>query len=197
MLSIFLSFVRNKNAFLRGLELIAISYCQGLQYTNWFAAPPHKIVIAGNHETGFDSPHSFCEGTYRGYKLLTNCTYLRTRSQKCMEFVSTEPLTTFFNIGHISTPIDVLMTHTPPLGHMDWVDNSWDKGNVGCPELLNCVEKRIKPKFHVFGHIHENNGLTTNEETVFVNASICDDRLNVVNNPIIFDIDLPEGIIKD
>ena len=26
--------------------------------------------------------------------------------------------------------------------------------NAGCVELLNTVVKRVKPKFHVFGHLH-------------------------------------------
>ena len=29
---------------------------------------------------------------------------------------------------------------------------------AGCVELLNTVQKRVKPKYHVFGHIHEGNG---------------------------------------
>uniref|UniRef100_A0A915EPB2 Calcineurin-like phosphoesterase domain-containing protein n=1 Tax=Ditylenchus dipsaci TaxID=166011 RepID=A0A915EPB2_9BILA len=178
---------------------------------------PHKIVIAGNHEMGFDSPTRFCNGTYQGYKLLTNCTYLENSFTEVYgiriygtphHFLNhwayycqpgKEILQKWLNIPtYISdTPIDVLMTHTPPLGHLDWVDNEWHTGNVGCPELLNCVEKRIKPKFHVFGHIHENNGLSTNGETIFINASICDDALNVVDSPIVFDIDLPEGMTKN
>lgn len=27
--------------------------------------------------------------------------------------------------------------------------------NVGCVELLNTVQKRVKPKYHLFGHVHE------------------------------------------
>ena len=25
----------------------------------------------------------------------------------------------------------------------------------GCDELLSAVQRRVRPKFHVFGHIHE------------------------------------------
>jgi Icc-related predicted phosphoesterase len=28
----------------------------------------------------------------------------------------------------------------------------------GCAELLNAIEKRVHPKLHVFGHVHEQNG---------------------------------------
>ena len=32
---------------------------------------------------------------------------------------------------------------------------SQTKVRAGCVELLNSVQKRIKPKYHVYGHIHE------------------------------------------
>ena len=97
-----------------------------------------------------------------------------------------------------ATPIDVLLTHSPPVGHLDVVKNGMNRGqHVGCPALLDCVEQRVRPKFHVFGHIHENSGLSTNDETVFINASICNDRVHVVDRPIIFDLPLPEGHTKE
>jgi Icc-related predicted phosphoesterase len=93
--------------------------------------------------------------------------------------------------------VDVLVTHTPPLGHGDF--NSWNKMDgllAGCAELLNTVEMRVKPKVHVFGHIHQKHGATTNGTTMFINASICDHKLNVEYDPIIFDLPLPIGRSK-
>lgn len=37
-------------------------------------------------------------------------------------------------------------------------DTTKSDKHVGCAELLNTVTKRVKPKFHVYGHIH--NGKT-------------------------------------
>lgn len=68
---------------------------------------------------------------------------------------------------------------------------------AGCAELLNTVEYRVKPKFHVFGHIHQQRGVTTNGTTTFVNASICDHKLCVEYEPIIFDLPLPYGRSKE
>ncbi|XP_010788446.1 metallophosphoesterase domain-containing protein 1-like [Notothenia coriiceps] len=48
---------------------------------------------------------------------------------------------------------DILVTHCPPLGFLDWVPKKMQR--VGCMELLNTVQRRVQPKFHVFGHIHE------------------------------------------
>ena len=38
-------------------------------------------------------------------------------------------------------------------GFLDWVPKKMQR--VGCMELLNTVQRRVQPKLHVFGHIHE------------------------------------------
>ena len=48
--------------------------------------------------------------------------------------------------------IDFLVTHGPPLGYLDDLARG---GNAGCLDLLYEIKHRIKPKYHVFGHIHE------------------------------------------
>lgn len=48
--------------------------------------------------------------------------------------------------------VDVLITHTPPVGHGDLCCSGV---RAGCVELLTTVQKRVKPKYHIFGHIHE------------------------------------------
>jgi len=80
---------------------------------------------------------------------------------------------------------DILVTHTPPVGYGDLTDSGL---HVGCVDLLNSVTRRIKPKFHVFGHVHEGYGVRSDGKTVFVNASICNYGYQPENKPIIFDI---------
>uniref|UniRef100_A0A0R3RHJ1 Metallophos domain-containing protein n=1 Tax=Elaeophora elaphi TaxID=1147741 RepID=A0A0R3RHJ1_9BILA len=92
--------------------------------------------------------------------------------------------------NEIPVGVDVLITHTPPLGHGDMLPTG---EHVGCVELLNSVVKRIRPKYHVFGHIHSGYGCTTNGYTKFVNCSLIDDRSQLVNNPVIFDIYIDES----
>ena len=53
----------------------------------------------------------------------------------------------------IPDTVDIIMTHGPPKGILDWCL----QGNVGCNNLLQAV-RRVKPKMHCFGHIHESNG---------------------------------------
>ncbi|CAP23461.2 Protein CBG03200 [Caenorhabditis briggsae] len=85
----------------------------------------------------------------------------------------------------IPTGVDVLLTHTPPLGHGDMMNNGQ---RMGCVELLNTVFKRVRPKYHVFGHIHEGYGCTTDGYTKFINCCQCNENLDVKNEPVIFDI---------
>jgi Icc-related predicted phosphoesterase len=48
----------------------------------------------------------------------------------------------------------ILVTHTPPIGHLD-ASGHWTRG--GCPALLGAV-LRTKPLLHVCGHCHEGRG---------------------------------------
>lgn len=49
---------------------------------------------------------------------------------------------------------DILITHGPPIGHGDLCRSGL---RAGCVELLSTVQNRVKPEYHVFGHIHEGN----------------------------------------
>ncbi|KAH0826319.1 putative metallo-dependent phosphatase [Lanmaoa asiatica] len=51
--------------------------------------------------------------------------------------------------SRIPPQIDVLLTHGPPLGHLD--------GGAGCTALLSALW-RVRPRLHVFGHIHAARG---------------------------------------
>ncbi|KAH7731653.1 Protein C25E10.12 [Aphelenchoides avenae] len=167
-----------------------------------------KIVIAGNHDLGCEDGENVerralgdntsdlvKEGTEQGYKLLTNCTYLQDSSTEGWSFYRANGPEIMAEWRKIPTSIDVLMTHTPPLGHLD----QCDVGHVGSADLLDVVEKSVKPKFHVFGHIHEQHGVTTNNVTTFINASTCgsDQDEGPLWNPICFDIPLPSGYTKE
>ena len=52
--------------------------------------------------------------------------------------------------------IDILLSHSPPVGHGDFCVSGV---RAGCVELLSTVQRRVKPKYHVFGHIHEGENL--------------------------------------
>lgn len=88
---------------------------------------------------------------------------------------------------------DVLITHGPPNGYGDLVNN-WRQPNmnVGCELLRNRIGE-INPILNVFGHIHEGYGVYTNDNTTFVNASICTAGYEPTNKPIVIDLKEYDG----
>lgn len=80
---------------------------------------------------------------------------------------------------------DVLVTHGPPKGILDITENPDRTLEMcGCANLYKQVTQRIKPKYHLFGHIHDRyrseykNASTmqiANCDTVFSNGSVCKD----------------------
>lgn len=90
--------------------------------------------------------------------------------------------------------LDILITHTPPLGHGDLCCSGV---RAGCVELLSTVQQRVKPKYHVFGHVHEGYGITSDGKVIYINASTCDLNYLPNNPPIVFDVALPPNAIKE
>jgi len=75
---------------------------------------------------------------------------------------------------------NILITHGPP---MSILDITTSQQHVGCQDLLDSV-KIIKPKIHVFGHIHESYGIFDEAGTKFINASVLDEKYNCVHKPV-------------
>jgi Icc-related predicted phosphoesterase len=60
--------------------------------------------------------------------------------------------------------------------------------HLGCEELRIAIE-RVKPKLHIFGHIHDPGGTIHKEGgTTFINASLLDEQYQLVRQPIVIDI---------
>ncbi len=85
---------------------------------------------------------------------------------------------------------DVLVTHGPPYGVLDQVGGG---EHLGCEELRARLAA-VRPRLHVFGHIHDGHGVATAGGTVCVNASVCDERYRPVHPPIV--VDLTAGQVK-
>lgn len=83
---------------------------------------------------------------------------------------------------------DVLITHSPPNGYGDLVNN-WRQPNthVGCECLISRIGE-INPLVNVFGHIHEGYGVEYGKKTAFVNASTCTAGYEPINKPIVIDL---------
>jgi len=81
----------------------------------------------------------------------------------------------------------VVITHGPPLGHGDLCQSGQ---RAGCLDLLDELQTRVQPLYHVFGHIHEGRGVTTDGTTKYVNASTCTLRYRPDNPAMVFDVPL-------
>ena len=86
----------------------------------------------------------------------------------------------------MTSDIDVLITHSPPYGIGDksiGIDN-----HFGSISLLEKVME-IKPKVHIFGHIHTGNRYMRENGIDFYNVSIVDEFYKVVYKPTIIEIE--------
>ena len=85
--------------------------------------------------------------------------------------------------------IDILLTHGPPNGILD---RSSNHAHLGCRELLKSVSSIVRPKIHLFGHVHASYGQHVQEDEsgkiIFINASLCDSKFRIVHTPISIDL---------
>jgi Icc-related predicted phosphoesterase len=155
---------------------------------------PHKLFVAGNRD------YFFQRQPEESRAILTHAVYLQDE-ELTIDGVRIygspwQPpfMNTAFNLPRgeplrekwamIPAGIDVLVTHTPPYG----IGDRTSRGeSVGCEELLAAV-RRIKPKLHVFGHIHEGYGRYEENGILFINASVTDASMQRANQPIVFDL---------
>jgi Icc-related predicted phosphoesterase len=79
---------------------------------------------------------------------------------------------------------DILITHTPPIGFNDLCCSGI---RAGCVELLSTIQKRVKPMYNIFGHVHESYGLSSDGKVIYINASTCNIEYLPNNLPIVFD----------
>ena len=61
--------------------------------------------------------------------------------------------------------------------------------HLGCEELAKTIEQ-IRPRLHVFGHIHGCYGLSTANGTRYVNASVVNEAYRLVHEPQVVEIDV-------
>lgn len=144
-----------------------------------------NVVVAGNHEVEFSRDSSrkswLSAATYLEHELLDIDGLRIFGSPYSKEFgnwvygVSGDKAERIWN--QIPEDIDVLVTHGPPFGILDQNEQG---EHCGCPYLLERV-KKIKPKVHIFGHIHESFGQVKKHGIKFANVSICNLRYYPVN----------------
>lgn len=166
------------------------------RFDRWLATLPHehKVVVAGNHDFLFEREPA------RARAMLRSATYLQDELLELAGLrIWGSPWQPWFfdwafNVARgpelaakwalVPDEIDVLVTHGPPAGILDRTSGGEE---VGCRDLTQALE-RVRPRLHLFGHIHESYGRLERDGTTYVNASNCDLRYQPVQPPIVFEL---------
>jgi hypothetical protein len=148
---------------------------------NWLLAQPHpiKIVVAGNHDLLLDPNCDslsqkgtntaaerrgaidwgdiiYLQDAEATVTCAANSRQLRVygspRSPRHGNWAFQYPRGSGEDVwaGTVPRGVDVLVTHGPPRGHLDLF-------KLGCEHLLRELW-RVRPRLHVFGHVHEGAG---------------------------------------
>jgi Icc-related predicted phosphoesterase len=164
-------------------------------FDDWLGELPHehKVVVPGNHEFLLEDPQH--------RPAITNATLLIDAGIEIEGIkIWGSPVTPLYGVAFgmssgsdrkrtwakIPDATDILITHSPPFGFLDRV--SVADGHQGCLPLMEAV-LRVRPRLHVFGHIHRGYGTKHNEHTLFVNAALSDKFGGVGRPPIIVDFE--------
>jgi Icc-related predicted phosphoesterase len=143
---------------------------------DWFAESPakHVVCIGGNHDYLLQKREfRFAHATLLEDSLVEIDGISIYGSPWCPELSGFAYYATEDQLierwRKIPSGVDILITHTPPYGILDLPTSG--TVHLGCPHLREEL-RRIKPRLHVFGHIHASHGIRTEGGIKFVNAAI-------------------------
>ncbi|MDE6288994.1 MAG: metallophosphatase domain-containing protein [Muribaculaceae bacterium] len=143
---------------------------EAIDFMNWLCnlSYPHKIFICGNHDDclfganidGLDSNvHYLCNSgveidgmNFYGVPMFTYDCITNRQNQ---------------NYDYIPTDTDVLITHSPAYGILDFDDGI----NYGSEELLARISS-LHLKAHLFGHVHAQYGTIVSDGKIFSNGAV-------------------------
>lgn len=155
---------------------------EALDFMNWFCELPyqHKIFICGNHDDclyganidGLDSnAHYLCNSgieidgiNFYGVPMFMGDCVTDRQSR---------------NYAAIPHDTDVLITHSPAYGILDFDDGI----NYGSEEILNRINYLPHLKAHLFGHIHARHGVTRQNGIIFSNGAVMSSDYNDLSSP--------------
>lgn len=159
---------------------------EAIDFMNWFCDLPYsqKIFICGNHDDclyganieGLDSNvHYLCNSgvEIEGIKFYGVPMFMGD----CITDRQ------FRNYEKIPSDTEILITHSPAYGILDFDDEI----NYGSEELLSRLSS-LNLKAHLFGHIHAQQGIRIIGDAIFSNGAIMNARYDHLNFPRIIEI---------
>lgn len=172
-------------------DRITYNFNETMSFFNWFDVInfDKKILIAGNHDGSLQSkevipPDYYIQDEMTKYKKIKIYGTPWTPEYGTWSFMLSKEKE--IEWARKIPPCDILVTHGPPKFILDSVFKGNNYTHCGSLELYHRVN-RIKPKLHIFGHVHSsvnnkypaNNGVYFNGNTWFINASCCSDGVGV------------------
>lgn len=164
---------------------------EALDFLEWFDALPysHKVFICGNHDEAL--LHGSVNGLSKNCHFLNFTTVVIEGIKICgiPFFVERqghdEPTAELASI--CEKDIDIMVSHQPPYRILDYSEHY---GNFGSRSLLRKV-KELNPKYHIFGHMHEDYGIKEEGGTTFINCALMGDSFErLPKPPVLFEVDL-------
>lgn len=159
---------------------------EALDFMNWFCDLPYpqKIFICGNHDEclygatidGLDgNVHYLCNSgiEIEGLKFYGVPMFMGD----CITDRQTR------HYANIPDDTDILITHTPPFGILDFDDNI----NYGSEELLSRISV-VRPRLNLFGHIHARHGIKVFNGITFSNGAIMNAYYSNLEKPNFIEI---------
>lgn len=175
----------------------------------WMSKLPHKhkFVICGNHEYHVSEDTETMKAFFEPFDI--QVVHNEVVEVDGFRFYGEPRTPEFFDWGwmypraqghkiwkDLPPNLDLLLTHGPPHGFGDYVDNKWNLGgaHVGCGHLREKLIQRHEQgdpiRYLVCGHIHAAYGVyATDFETVVVNASICTEEYEPRNAPVVLHLE--------
>ena len=175
-------------------------------FLDWFSNTDytHKIFIAGNHDFGFEQVQDIApEYKEKGVHYLFDSEVVIDGVKFYGSPWQPEFYDWAFNLPRgeklaekwamIPGNTDILITHGPAYGMLDWVPSGTQ---VGCQDLFHRIME-VQPKIHVCGHIHCAYGQKYFNGVEFLNAAILNERYMYENKPISLEFDTEEKKIVE
>lgn len=175
----------------------------------------YKILVPGNHDLIFDTRRWTSTNQESFYEILNKYIYHDFNSHLLIDgYVEIEGIKIFGSpwssttrtdskwafhtspeheeeiYSRIPKDIDILINHGPVYNQQDWAlpNKNRDVAEHCGSHVLAAYVEEIQPKYVLSGHIHEDYGVTEENNTIFSNAAVCDREYNVINAPFIFNL---------
>eukprot|EP01083_Nonionella_stella_P016465 45957_1 len=198
------AYIRNNIGNIKPKELQPHMPRKIIEFNEWLGTMPHKykIVIAGNHEICFNELSAdFIQENILTNCIYLQDSWVQLYGLKIYGTPwTTCSRTMAFSYGGskkflyskweaIPSDTDIVVSHLPPLGIFDLAwgakydfsdackvcgDTHKKYKHWGCATLKKNIVERIKPKLHLFGHVHDDTGFQMDKQSnvLFINSAM-------------------------